>query len=238
MPAFSREEYANRTLGSQRDWFQFLWSLEDKYWPGMYRFLKEDLKAKPLVLGTQMFWSPFPIQAKLDVIDSHAYWQHPSFPHAQWDMNDWSVKNTPMAGGRRLECTLPRLALQRVAGQPYLCTEYSHPAPNAFSAETFPLICGFAALQDLGRHLRLCVFASHANDWAKGFFPSFFDIDQHPLKMATLPGALATWLRGDVQPAPRRAHRPGDRGHGLRASETRRFRASARSSSVSPPRMR
>ena len=35
----------------------------------------------------------------------------------------------------------------------------------------------------------------------KGYFPSFFDIDQHPTKMATLPASLAMFLRGDVRAA-------------------------------------
>ena len=59
----------------------------------------------------------------------------------------WDVKNEPMAGAPD-GGTLPGLAAQRVAGKPFLCTEYNHPAPNTYSAETFPLLCAFAALQD------------------------------------------------------------------------------------------
>ncbi len=199
IPSFTRDEYANRTPVAQQDWYQFLWSLEEAYWPGMYHFLKDDLKAKPLVLGTQMFWSPFPIQAQLDVIDSHAYWQHPSFPHRQWDMNDWSVKNVSMAGASD-GGTLARLATQRVAGKPYICSEYNHASPNTYSAECFPLICAFAAMQDWDGIFAFA-YSHRTDDWGKGYVPSFFDIDQHPLKMATLPGAMATWLRGDVSPA-------------------------------------
>ena len=198
--AFTRDEYANRTKAAQHDWYRFLWSLEEKYWPGMYAYLREELKARPLILGTQLFWSPFPIQAQLDLFDSHAYWQHPNFPHAQWDMNDWTVKNVPMAGAPD-GGTLPRLAQQRVIGKPYICTEYSHPAPNTYSAETFPLICAYAAAQDWDGIFAFA-YSHRSNDWAKGYFPSFFDIDQHPVKMATLPGALATWLRGDLPPFP------------------------------------
>jgi len=199
IPSLTRDEYANRTPAAQEDWYGFLWSLEEKYWPGMYSFLKQDLKAKPLVLGTQMFWSPFPIQTKLDVIDSHAYWQHPNFPHKQWDMNDWNEKNISMAGAPD-GGTLARLALQRIVGKPYICSEYNHSAPNTYSAECFPLVCAYAAMQDWDGIFAFA-YSHRTNDWAKGYVPSFFDIDQHPLKMATLPGALATWLRGDVATA-------------------------------------
>jgi hypothetical protein len=194
--AFTRNDYASRTPAAQRDWFSFLWSIEEKYWTGMYAYLREELKARSLIVGTQLGWSPFPIQAKMDVIDSHAYWQHPHFTKRMWDMENWTVKNIPMAG-REDGGTLPGLALQRVAGKPYLCTEYNHSAPNEFAGETFPLVCAYAALQDWDGVFAFA-YSHRGNDWDKRYFPSFFDIDQHPVKMATLPASLAMFLRGDV----------------------------------------
>ena len=48
----------------------------------MKRFFREELKAHSLDRrNATRLVSPFPIQAKMDVIDSHAYWQHPHFPH-------------------------------------------------------------------------------------------------------------------------------------------------------------
>ncbi len=199
-PVFTRAEYALRTVGAQTDWHRFLWSLEERYWPGMYRFLRDELHAKPLIVGTQLYWSPFPIQQQMDVIDSHAYWQHPEFLHGDWNDKDWTVHNIPMAGSPN-GGTLPGLALQRVAGKPYICSEYNESAPNTYSAETFPLICAFAAAQDWDGIFAFA-YSHRTDDWNKGYFPSFFDIDQHPVKMATLPAALATWLRGDVPPFP------------------------------------
>lgn len=199
IPAFTRDENSERTTAAQRDWYRFLWQLEERYWPGMYKFIREELKAKPLVLGTQLFWSPFPIQARLDVIDSHAYWQHPHFPGREWDMNNWEVKNVSMAGDPK-GGTLPRLALQRVEGKPYIVSEYNHAAPNTFTSETFPLICAYAALQDWDGIFAFA-YSHRTSAWDQGYFQSFFDIDQHPTKMATLPASAALWLRGDVQAA-------------------------------------
>ncbi len=191
--AFTHADYAGHTVAAQRDWFAFLWSLEEKYWPGMYAFIREDLQAHSLIVGTQLGWSPFPIQQKMDVIDSHAYWQHPDFHGKGWNADDWSVKNISMAG-REDGGTLPGLALQRVAGKPYICTEYSHPAPNEFAAEGFPLLCAYAALQDWDGIFAFAYSHRH-DDWDKRYFPSFFDIDQHPVKMATLPASIAVFMR-------------------------------------------
>ncbi|MES2570515.1 MAG: carbohydrate binding domain-containing protein [Verrucomicrobiota bacterium] len=197
--AFTKAEVVGRTPAAQRDWHRFLWALESKYWPGMYDFLRNELKARSLIVGTQLGWSPFPIQGGMDVIDSHAYWQHPHFPGRSWDPENWSVKHLSMAGLSD-GGTLPSLAMQRVAGKPYLCTEYSHPAPNGFAGESFPLVCAYAALQDWDGIFAFAYSHRH-NDWAKGYVSSFFDIDQHPTKMATLPASLALFLRGDVRPA-------------------------------------
>jgi hypothetical protein len=193
-----KRDYGSRVPAVQRDWIAFLWETEQRYWSGMARFLKEELKVRGLVIGTQMGWSPAPIQAELDVIDSHAYWQHPRFPGRSWDPVNWTVANVPMTGAPD-GGTLPRLALARVAGKPFVCTEYNHSAPNTYSSEAFPLLAAFAALQDWDG---IFAFAySHRRDeWDVGRIPSFFDIDQHPAKMATLPAAAALFLRGDVRP--------------------------------------
>ena len=199
--SFARDGLAGHTLAVQRDWYRFLWDTEERYWTGMKRFLREDLHAKSLIVGTPMGWSPFPIQAQMDVIDSHAYWQHPRFPHKAWDAEDWTVAPLPMTGAAD-GGVIPRLALQRVAGLPYICTEYNEAAPNPYSAETFPLICAYAAFQDWDGIFAFA-YSHRTDDWAKGYFPSFFDIDQHPAKMATLAASAALFLRGDVRPGAR-----------------------------------
>lgn len=195
-----KADFGSRTAEAQRDWIQFLCDVETQYWTGMARFLKDDLKARALIVGTQMGWSPPQVQANLDVIDSHAYWQHPHFPGKPWDMDNWTVKNLPMAGVSG-GGTLPNLGLARVAGKPFLCTEYNHAAPNTYSSEAFLLLAAYAALQDWDGIFPFA-YSHRLNAWDEGRIPSFFDIDQHPTKMATLPPAAAIFLRGDVPPAP------------------------------------
>jgi hypothetical protein len=196
VPSLKKHTFARNTPAKQRDWQQFIWDTETKYWNGMRDFLKSDLGVQSLIVGTQGFWSPAHVQAGMDVIDSHAYWHHPDFHGRGWNQDVWSVKNESMAGAKD-GGELSRLAAQRVAGKPFICTEYNHPAPNTYSAETFPLILAFASAQDWDG-----VFAfaySHRGDkWDQPHFDSFFDIDRHSVKMATLPGAVASFRRGDV----------------------------------------
>jgi hypothetical protein len=199
VPPFKRSTWNERTEAARTDWMAFLWDTEEAYWTGMRDFLKKDLKAKSLIVGTAVGFSPAPIQAALDVVDSHSYWQHPHFPNKSWDREDWTVKNVPMAGTPS-GGTIPGLALRRVAGKPYICTEYNSSAPNTYSAETFPLIAAYGALQDWDGIFSFA-YSHRGNNWAPGYFGGFFDIDQHPVKLATLPAAAALFVRGDVAAA-------------------------------------
>ena len=88
----------SRTLpaGGRQDWIRFLWETERKHWTGMRRFLKEELGVKVPIVGTIVATSTPNLMADMDVVDTHAYWQHPQFPGKPWDMNNWFVKNISM----------------------------------------------------------------------------------------------------------------------------------------------
>jgi hypothetical protein len=196
---FAKNKFATRSVAAQRDWIHFLWDTETRYWTGMSRFVKDELKARSLVLGTQLGYSPPGVQSQLDVVDIHSYWQHPHFPGRPWDMGNWTVKNVSMAAARD-GGTLPRLIGGRVPGKPYICTEYNHPAPNVYNSEGFLMIAATAAREDWDG-----VFAfayNHSADWNSRRIRSFFDVDQHPTQMATFPAAAAMFCSGNVPAAP------------------------------------
>lgn len=187
----------NLTQQARRDFVDFLWDTERDYWWGMYRFLKDELKVRALVSGTQLSYSPVHIQAGLDYIDAHSYWHHPHFPGRPWDPRNWFVHNEAMvnrAGG-----TLPGLAGRRVAGMAYTVSEYNHPAPNVYAAEGFPMIAAFGAFQSWDGIFSFTY--SHTHDFEPDRITSFFDIKSDPAKIAHLPACAAMFLRGDVAPA-------------------------------------
>jgi hypothetical protein len=217
IPFFKRATWGERTKTARTDWMTFLWDTEESYWTGFRDFLKNDLKAKSLIVGSAVGFSPSPIQATLDVVDSHSYWHHPHFPGKSWDRENWIVKNEPMSGIAS-GGTLPGLALRRVAGKPFICTEYNASAPNTYNAETFPLIAAYGALQDWDGIFSFAYSHRSGNDWNPGFFGGFFDIDQHPVKLATLPAAAALFLRGDVAAAKQSLLITMTRSQGINAS--------------------
>lgn len=190
----------SRTPAGQRDWLQFLWDTERTYWLSMRDYLRVDLGAKPLIVGTQVSYSPAPIQAELDVVDGHAYWQHPAFPGKPWDLNNWRIGNSPMAGINGAG-TLADLALRRAPGKPFIVTEYNHPHPSLYQGEALPLAAAYAALQDWDG-IFVYSYGAHTANWDPGFIENFFDSHANPVKMSSLIAAAALLRRSDVAAAP------------------------------------
>lgn len=198
VPIFFRSRFGERTPEAQNDWLMFLWEKEDNYWQTIYKYLKNELGVKALVMGTIVGCSTPNLMAKLDCVDTHSYWQHPIFPSRPWDPEDWLVPNRTMVnekGG-----TIPGLALKRVLGKPHSVTEYNHPAPNTYCSEAFLLLSAYAGLQDWDA-IYAFAYSHRRDDWDERKIPNFFDIDQHPTKMVTLIPSVALFVRGDVKPA-------------------------------------
>ena len=186
------------TEPTRRDFVDFLWATERDYWTGMQTFLKEELGVRAPIAGTQINWSPTHVQAMLDYCDSHAYWNHPSFPNRPWDSQDWYVKNIALVD-HPVDGTLTRLAQQRVAGRPFTVSEYNHPAPNAYGAEGFPMLAAMAGFQSWDG-IYLFTY-SHNEEWAPNHVNNFFDIKGDATKMAHMIACSNLFLRGDVSPA-------------------------------------
>ena len=197
VPAFTLSQFGERTPAVQRDWIRFLWETEDRYWQAMAGYLKKDLKVQALVIGTIVGCSTPNLMAKMDCVDTHAYWQHPVFPGRPWDPENWFVQNLSMVNARG--GVLPELALRRVLGKPFCVTEYGSPAPNTYGSEAHLLRAAYASLQDWD-YISASRY-SHSNTWDERCIFNFFDINQHPTKMATLIPAAAMYLRGDVKAA-------------------------------------
>lgn len=186
------------TAAARRDWIGFLAETERHYWQAMAGFLKNDLGAKALIVGTIIGTSTPTLQAELDAVDSHAYWQHPQFPGRPWDPDNWTVQNVSMVNSP--PGVLGRLAAQQVVGKPHLVTEYNHSAPNSYSSEAPLLLAAYAGLQDWDG-VFLFAYSHRTGHWDAGAFTSFFDIDQHPPKMANVALAASLFLRSDIAPA-------------------------------------
>jgi hypothetical protein len=186
-----------------RDFAAFLIATEDAFCQDMRRFVHQDLRCSAPVLASQASYggvAGLRRESRLDLVDMHAYWQHPSFPRRGWDANDFRVENTPMSavadGG-----ALMRVAQYRAAGLPFTVTEYDHPAPSEYSAEGVPLAFAVAARQDWDGVFLFDYLSTSAPVMKEARITGFFSCAQHPAKLAFLPIAAEMFLAGAMPPA-------------------------------------
>ncbi|MDY0164991.1 MAG: cellulase family glycosylhydrolase [Thermoguttaceae bacterium] len=178
-------------LKARRDFYEFLVDTERDYWTGMRDYLKNELKARSIISGTQLGYSPPHVQAELDYIDSHAYWCHPS-PVSP----DWRIRNLSMVNS--LSC-IQRLAGQRVHGMAYTVSEYNHPFPNQFGAEGQPMLRAYGRFQGWDGVFEYTY--NHEPDFEPRRNTYFFSIAARTDVLAHFPACAAIYLRGDVQEA-------------------------------------
>jgi hypothetical protein len=178
-------------------WCQFLQQTEQACYDDMRDFLKRDLGVKMPITGT-IALGPLGqyTQSHMDFVDSHRYWDHPIFPHKQWDSKDWKIEN-------RSNIDVPQRMMflaeaDRVHGKPFTMTEFNEAAPNEYQAEGIPMIASYAAIQDWDA---VFIFDYvHTADWRLDHIANYFDIEGNPLKMAALPFGSRIFLSGAIQP--------------------------------------
>ncbi len=195
---FSGNGYTG-TKEARKDWLRFLRDLEYRYNDSMVAHVRGNCGYTGLIFGTIMANSPATAQSRLDVVDGHAYWQHPQFPGNPWDPVNWSVPNISMIN--TLDNTLAGLARQRIKGKPFTVTEYNHPQPNYYCSEAPLLLAAYGALQDWDGIWMFDYGHGQDGNATMGYARGFFDTAQHSGKMANLLLAASLFRRGDVKPA-------------------------------------
>jgi len=187
---------AGQTLKQRLDWARCLLALEADYWSAMLAHIKTTLGYPGIVWGTIIANSPPNVQGVFDAIDSHAYWQHPTWPAGQdWNPETWTMPNTSMVNSASAG-TLAGIARQRVKGMPHNVTEYQHPSPSSYTAEGPLLAAAYAGLQDWDG-LWMFAYETTQDEAVTGFF----DHGTHPGRMANNLLAAALFRRGDVKAA-------------------------------------
>ncbi|MFZ0427805.1 MAG: carbohydrate binding domain-containing protein, partial [Acidobacteriota bacterium] len=194
-----RSEADLRNAQGRQDWCEFLWKTEESYWTQMRRHLRETVGTDALLIGTVVGTSTPNLMNLFDVIDSHAYWQHPSF-ESDWG-SPWWIRNDSMVvdpqGG-----TIPGLALKRIYGKPFSVSEYNHPFPNSFGSEGFLFLAAYGALQDWDA-IYGYTYSDGNLDWSGDFQTGYFDLHRNPGKMISLFHAACLFRRGDLSAARR-----------------------------------
>ena len=173
-----------------RRFHEFLFSIEERYWTEMHAFLK-DLGVRVPIAGTQLRFSPPQVQAKLDYVDHHAYWCHlVQYGAETWKSLNLAMVNDPI-GGRLAEA-----AGERVAGKPFVMSEYNHPYPNFYGAEGQLLVHAYGAFH--GWSGITAHSWNNSEDEEPFGMPYFFPMTSRSEVLVHFPACAAMFLRGDV----------------------------------------
>ena len=197
----SSDEYRSLPLELRTMIADFLCSIDVDYWTSMNDYLKKEMKIRPLTFGTVISCSPVSAANCFDIIDAHAYWNHPAFPNASWNNRDFYVRNRSLVSAENCG-TLAELAQTRVMGKPYSVTEYDHPYPNQFSSEMMPMLAVYASLQDWD-----CIYSfsyelsERVAEKAK--IAGYFSQDSNPAKIAGAPFAARIFREFMIAPLAR-----------------------------------
>jgi hypothetical protein len=139
-------------------------------------------------------------RSRLDYVDNHTYWDHPSFLAQAW--------GPPSAGGsgsgmavKSLGGGIPSLALTRIQGKPFVVSEFNFTSPNRYRAEGGLFFGSVAARQDWSGAFRFAW--SHSSDAIRSPQPmDYFNLQSDPASLATERAIVALFLRRDMEPAP------------------------------------
>ncbi|HTP33526.1 MAG TPA: hypothetical protein VMJ75_15210 [Candidatus Acidoferrales bacterium] len=192
---------AKRGEGEQQpgDYAAFLADTDRRYVNAIRDAVREATDAQVPVTGTQMGYGGLAVldsQEGLDFQDNHFYIDHYNFPNAQWDRNDWRIRD--MAAADNGWRSFTDMAWARQAGRPYTVSEYNQPWPNTHAAEIDPSLAAFAAFQDWDGIMHFAY--SHGRNWDAGV-PNAFNINGDWTEFPVIGQAAWIFRSGVVQPA-------------------------------------
>lgn len=200
------EEYASLPTDYKKLITDFIWQKELDYWTSMKDYLKENLSCKALLMGTVVGCSTPYIQNIFDIIDTHAYWNHPAFPGKDWDLSNYYVVNRTLTKAAE-DSTLVQLAKYRVFGKPFSVSEYDHPYPNQYTAEAYPMLSSFASFQDWDCIFTFCSELPLPSELASLKIQGYFD-QSNASKACAAPFAARIFRNFLVEPADTAAYLP------------------------------
>ena len=191
----------SKTPQQVSDMVDFLLETENRYFQELYHFVKDELKARQPISGTQLRYGSWYAQSELDYCDIHSYWNHPGWLGNPWDRNNWYVRNTALVNHWASSSgTSNCLANSRVWGLPLTVSEYDHPYPNFYSAEGLPEVFALGAFQDWN-----CIYQytwQHSTDYDQQQTNGYFDMTCNQGQLAHALACRALFLR-DVTRGPK-----------------------------------
>ena len=181
---------------------RFLSSLEMKFAARFSAFLREEVGTAALLsdMSAGMEREEFrPVResAAYDYVDEHFYWDHPSWPKTAWSLPARSLNANPIRS--RGADVMADASKVRVAGKPFVMTEWDFTGPSAYRLMAGLVGGAEAAKEDWDGLWR---FSYAGSPWEaikpQEVRAGFFSISGDPLVLAGERAAMCLFGRGDL----------------------------------------
>ena len=185
-----------------RDLSSFYIKLQNEYFAEMASYLKSELNVKVPIVGTN--WNVGPadlaVQSKLDYIDNHAYWDHPSFPRQPWSSTDWYIANSPMVQSQIGGTIVDLMAGVPMKNKPFTISEYNHAFPNRYQTEALLFLTSYSSFHDVDG-LMFFDYNGSVDDWESDKVNGYFSISRNTAMMALVPSCAFAYRNGMISKA-------------------------------------
>ena len=182
----SRSAVSALSVARAADEARFYYDVEGNYLTGLKGYLKDSLGISVPVTFTNNWYglASLASQARADYTDAHWYWQHPSFPNG-WSSTNYTIGNTPMVkdadGG-----TAAQFSWSRVAGKPFVGSEYNHPFPSQYLCEAPAFYFGYMGLSDADGAL-FHAYIDYTPHFKDTWNDQFFNVGTNPVLLTQSP---------------------------------------------------
>jgi hypothetical protein len=185
-----------------RDITRFYVALQDSFFQTMRSYLVNTLQVHVPVVGTSLSAGlpDLESQSTMDFMDTHAYWDHPTFPGIPWSATDWRIGNQPMVQSSNGGTFGSLLAVAPMLNKPLTITEYMHPFPNRYQAECIPFLTAYASFHGADA-VMLFDYNFSSDDWESDRIASYFNINRNSALMSLVPSAALAFRRGWISPS-------------------------------------
>ncbi len=195
-----------RTLYSQRNAFtwqrvadlaEFYTSLEKYHFADLRSYLKNSLGVVAPISGSnalnghQDTWR----HADMDLIDDHAYWDHPQFPGTPWDNWNWLINNTSLLKNQYFESICAVTCGLQMKSKPYTISEYNHGFPNRFRTEMVPALLAYSAFHGVDG-IMFFTYNGGSTSWGNDFVDGYFDLHRDHSVMGLFPSCAYAFRNG------------------------------------------
>ena len=183
----SRSSVGGASDARAADEARFYHRVEGIYASDLGVYLKDSLGIRVPVTFTNNWngLASMASQSRADYTDAHWYWQHPSFPNG-WSSTDYTIGNSPMvkdaAGGAAAQ-----LSWSRVAGKPFVGSEYNHPFPSQYLCEAPAFYFGYMGFLDADGALFHAYIDYDKSRYKTTWNDQFFNVGTNPVLLTQSP---------------------------------------------------